>query len=307
MYVHRVNYRDGEPPKRFAVNRAVFAHWGPDKNQHQAHVEIAVRQMAWTWGAKVRLDGPYAETPIDAALYLGPVAVYAGTSLGVRLCRWLRMPDHGSREISVEAQGSDRGAGEHWAATRWVLRWALWTDPEHAVMLGGEKRGASWWYRIRRGYTHPIGAVVDLALGKVKYSTDTLASVDAVGWLPEGGYPLHLKLTRATWKRPRSPKAVVRRDVDWEVVPQSEGGPGMAQTGRIKWGSDDGICAASTPPLTARQAHYPNQWIPAALGSFTTQVLRDRARYSAVDWTPTGPIPGLIVREDDALDPEVHL
>jgi hypothetical protein len=268
--------------KRLSLYRRAWLHWGSDEfgGAHSVSAEVTFRgSYRGGIGFEVRFDGPSAETPIDAAVFLGPLSVFAGTSMGSTLNRWLRVRPGHSREIGVQLSGSD-GAVSRLAYT--TFQWSLWTDPEHQVRPSKyvrEQGGLSRWYCMRRGYTHPIGRVLDIALGRTAYTTEDVAEVDAVAHLQDGPYPLTLTLRRSRWQRPRSPRGITRVAVEYEVVPVAEGGPGSCPTGKESWGVDNGLVSASTRELSAAEAADPAPWAPLAVGAFTERVLAQRARY----------------------------
>lgn len=270
---------------RFSLARRMFIHWGPDSADRSAHLDVYFRHShSHGWGGYLRFDGTYAETPIDAALFLGPAFAFAGTSTGRRLCRWLRVQDGHSRQIGLELRRPEGG----WRnLAHWTLTWSAWTDPDHQVRPTKyviNKEGLSRWYVARRGYVNPIGAVLDRALGKVAYTLEPVEEPqEAVAYLSDGAYPLTLQLERATWQRPRSRRRDERTSVEIRVDSVTEGGPGFCPTGKYSYGDEDGIAGCFTRQLTAREASDPERWVPIAVAHFTEVILRDRARYG---WLP---------------------
>jgi len=296
--VHRHHSDDKRPGDgRFTFARRWFWHWGLEEHREDAHLDVYVnRKPGHGWGGYLRFDGPDAESPVDAALFLGRwLAVFAGTSKGSRLNRWLRVT--GSREIEVRLSLSD-AAGR--VVQNFLVEWSLWADPDHKVMTKWERNEMRkthsaayvWAYgTLRRGYHHPLRAVFDAVFGKTVYSVVKSDPVPTVVCLPEGDYPVTVTLRQATWKRPRSPRAWLRMaTAEVEVVAVKDGGPGYIPTGRIKYGEDDGIVSSSGGrALTAREAADPELWVPIAVGAFTTSVLKDRAKYRRLGWVPEHP------------------
>lgn len=284
---------------RLTFARRWFWHWGPDEHREDAHLDVyANRKPDHGWGFQLRFDGPDAETPIDAGLFLGRwLVVFSGTSKGRRLNRALRVRgwekgdpyQAGSREIEFRLQSGRDCAGQ-WAEN-FLVQWSLWTDPEHHVMgrwhrkrmiEQGRSRAATAAYEhIRRGYHHPARAVLDRILGKTVHTCEKSEPVPAVVCMPEADYPVTVTLERRTWKRPRSPRAWLRSaDADVEVVNTRDGGLGFVPTGKVKYGYDDGIVSTTGGrQLTAREAADPGLWVPIGIAAFTGSVLKDRARY----------------------------
>lgn len=282
-------------PRVYAKRR--FLHWGPEDKRRDVHLDVyANRPGGHGWGFQVRLDGPHAETPIDAGLFLGRwLYVFAGTSLGRRLCQLARVQGYptGSRQVSFAVQRLD---GAPLAGL--VIKWCLWVDPEHQTFGRWQRdkmraaRGPvrTWLYaHVRRGYWHPFGDLANLVFGRTAYTVDEGDTITVSASLPEGDYPLTLTLERATWKRPRSRRKRTRVSVDIRVVPTAEGGPGYAPTGKTSYGSDDGLVGCSTRELTRFEAATPDKWVPVAVAKFVEHVLKERARYRHLGWTPEHP------------------
>ena len=308
--MHRWTSNDKSPTDgRWTFARRMFIHWGPEKNNHSAHLDVYLnRRHGHGLGFMVRFDGPHAETPIDAGLFLGRLAfVFAGTSLGRTLNRLLHVTGEtaenrwqgGSRELAFRISNSTEGAGR--IAENLLIEWHLWSDPDHSVfgkwdrkrMLEHHSRVYTALYAtIRRGYHHPIKAILDALFGKTVCTVEKSDPVHAVACFPEGEYQVTVTLEQRTWKRPRSPRAWLRHaDAEVEVVPKSEGGPGYCPTGRVKYGDDDGIVSTSGGrTLTPIEASDPAKWVPIGIGAFTTSVLRDRAENRPAGWVPEHPL-----------------
>lgn len=306
--VHRWSSDNKSPGDgRWTVARRMFIHWGPEERRQDAHLDVYVnRKPGHGWGSYIRFDGPHAETPIDAGLFLGRwLSVFAGTSKGRRLNRALRVKgacaenryQGGSRQI--EFCLSVGHAAEKWAQNA-LVQWALWTDPEHTVfgrwqreeMRQAHSAVYTWTYEhVRRGYHHPASALLDAVLGKTVHTVTKSDPYPAVVYLPEGEYPVTVTLEHRTWKRPRSPRAWPRAtNVAIECVPISKGGTGYCPTGKISYGDDDGICSTSGGrQLTPYEAADPGKWVPVGVATFTERVLKDRARYRHPGWVPEHP------------------
>ena len=260
--------------------RRFFIHWGDD-DRKSAHLDAYWRSAhRHGLGGYLRFDGPGAETPIDVAVFAGRTALFAGTSVGRRLCRVLRLPEPGgSRQIGAQLRGPD-GVRAHLA--HWSLSWQVWTDPEHTVRPTKyviDREGLSRWYLARRGYVHPVGDILDRALGKQVCATETSDPVPATVHLQDGAWPVTVKLETRTWKRARSPRVVTSRSAWVDVVPTSDGGRGGPPNGRVKYGSDDGLWGCGTRELTEREATDPGKWVAVGVGRFTEAILKDRAEY----------------------------
>jgi hypothetical protein len=280
-----VDYAKDYPAERRPRLAKKFVLWTGGENEkrrrsHHVAVHVARRLLTPDVGVQVRFDSEHAETPVDAHLTLGPVQVFAGTEWGRRLNRWLRVPDGSSRAIGAEVRA---GEGGFQAVT---LVWSLWTDPEHQVLSRHERARLGRWYAARRGYVHPVGAVLDRLLGKAVYGREVLAEAEGVAWLPEGGYPLLLKLERATWKRPRSRRAMVRTTVDYRVVSRRDGGPGLIPDGGDSFGSADGTVGSSSRELTETEARDRSRWVAVAEHSAVELTLGQRARERSSGWVP---------------------
>lgn len=266
---------------RWSWGRRFFLHWGPDENRQSASAEVywrAAHRRGLGW--YVRFDGPGAETPVDAAVFLGRSALFVGTSAGRRLCRWLRLPEGGgSRQIGIELRPPD-GGRKHLA--HWVLSWHLWTDPDHTVRPTKyviDREGLSRWYVLRRGYVHPIGGLLDRVLGKQVHTLVESDPVPATVYLADGAWPVTVTLETRTWKRPRSPRVVTSCEASVDVVLVADGGRGGPPNGRWKYGSEDGLYGCGTRELTVWEAADPGKWVAVAVGRFTEAILKDRADY----------------------------
>lgn len=300
--LHASDYRSDYPRERRPwVARRWFLYTGALDDPARHNIEVHVdRRWRTRLGASLRFDSPHAETPIDASVHVGPASVFVSTSAGRALNRWLRVESGASRELQVEYYTSADQRGLARRLTHAVLQWSLWTDPEHQVLSRYQKERMSRSYVARRGYVHPVGAVVDRVLGKVVYSTEELATREAVAWLPEGGYPLTLTLERATWKRPRSPWSMTRTTVDFRVRSTEDHGPGFIPDGGDSFGSADGLVASGTRDLTEAEAADPELWAPIAVARCQELVLRDRTKErGTAGWRPD-PVPAGVLDPGEA-------
>jgi hypothetical protein len=275
----------GEGASRWSWGRRFFLYWGPDDADRSAHAEVYWRStFNHGYGGYVRFDGPGAETPVDAAVFCGRSSIFVGTSVGRRLCRWLRLPEGGgSRQVEVRLRAPDGGRAH---LAHWVVTWALWTDPEHAVLSKYviEREGLSRWYVARRGRVRPVGGILNRVLGKQVHTLVESDPVPATVHLADGAWPVVVKLETRTWKRPRSPRVVVSREAWVDVVLTRDGGRGGPPNGRWKCGGEDGLYGCGTRELTANEAADPARWVPVGVAAFTEAILQQRARHG---WRPT--------------------
>lgn len=271
--------RPGSP--RWSIARRMHCWWGghsDDETRHSASCEFYALGATHNhgWGFEIRLDGPHAETPIDVSVTAGRLmSVFASTSLGSSLCRIFGVRDEHSREFEFRISLGDG----HFRWANATIQWSVWTDPDHQIITKWQRehQGFSRWYLARRGYIHPIGRILNLIWGKTKYTKEEIQTAEATAHLEDGPYPLALTLERATWKRPRWPRAaLVRTAVEYRVKSTAEGGRGYAESS-YKYGGD-GLVSSSTRTLSTFEAANTEIWIPVAVASFTEQVLKDRAR-----------------------------
>ena len=280
--MHRLVTNEKRPGSlRWAVARRMHWWWGghgDDECRHSASCELYALGGTYNhgWGFEIRLDGPYAETPIDAMVSAGRlVSIFASTSLGRGLCRALGVRDEHPRGVEFRIS-----LGE--GVFRWTnatVLWSLWTDPDHQVLTQWQRKnaGLSRWYQARCGYIYPIKWVLDRLWGKTTYTAEALETAEVTAHLEDGPYPLALTLERATWNRPRWPRPALRRTpVGYQVKSTAEGVRGYAESS-YKYGGD-GLVSAATRALTSFEAADPESWIPIAIASFTERVLKDRAR-----------------------------
>lgn len=107
----------------------------------------------------------------------------------------------------------------------------------------------------------------DFFLGNKKYTERDISIAPATVALPEGEYPVTVRMFESTWKRPRWPKIIriIRADVNSE-----KGIPSHAGKGECEWDLDDDAlfgmtCRASTAEEAVRKV--------------SESILRDRAKY----------------------------
>lgn len=149
-------------------------------------------------------------------------------------------------------------------------------DMDRDLSLRFFDRGVWWtlWYRDdysrssdpkwRRGCWHYL----DTLLGKTKYSREVLASEFVEVPLPEKRYPALVKLDKATWKRPRWPKATVRYGAHVEFNPKDS--PPVPGKGENSWDcGPDAIQALSIGDVTT---------IQGAVIETVNRVLKSRVR-----------------------------
>lgn len=198
--------------------------------------------VEWRWAAfhtlGVRFDlGAHREATLS--LHFGWFSLYLGGD-GV-LPRWLR-------PRRAQAWGLTYSRESH------HLSYSLGCDPW------------SW----RRGDWRQGGCFVpDVLLGRAKHETTTLRTVETVIPMPEGVYPATVKLTRATWWRPRWPFPLVRYYSAVEI-PNGIPFPGK---GENAWDcGDDALFGCAAEGTT----------VEAGVANAVESVLRYRRKYG---WT----------------------
>jgi hypothetical protein len=108
--------------------------------------------------------------------------------------------------------------------------------------------------------------VPDFLFGRHKHAERTLEEHDVLIPMPEGGYPAHVKVSQATWKRPRWPKPIIRTTYNIEMkIPIPHQGKG-----ENSW--DCGEDAAYGFSCCADSLEH-------AISKLTMSVLNDRKKY----------------------------
>lgn len=171
-----------------------------------------------------------------------------------RAIRWL-CPDHKTRSVEGYVNfDSECVDGPH-------IHWRLWspTGEWSCTTPAWRDGGVFLW---------------SLIFGASDCTTEVLSEHDARVPLPEGEYPVRVRIERRTWTRPRWPRALgpwlVSTSADLEA-PQGLPVPG-------KWSDDDAIYAMGGGPGDAT--------VEGAVGRAVTAVLRDRRRRGGDGWKP---------------------
>ncbi len=161
-------------------------------------------------------------------------------------------------------------SGKSWERSFAIHHWGLW------LRLGGDPdgwtKGQPWWWHMHLD-------IPDFVLGRYKHTRQVLAEHDACVYLPEGAHPVTVELTLSTWKRPRWPWAVRRRQSRVEVVdPDGIPVPGK---GENSWDcGDDAIMSHGSQART----------VVEAVSSMAASVLETRNRYGGSDHYPREPV-----------------
>lgn len=120
-----------------------------------------------------------------------------------------------------------------------------------------------WWWQFS---FNPA----DFVLGRAKYQEMNLFSEAAVLELPEGQYPVMVKVFECTWKRPRWPWA--RRMVRAEVDCGEDGVPSHAGKGENSWDLEDDLTYRMTCPEST---------VEGAVKRLRDSIMRDRKQYGS--------------------------
>lgn len=106
--------------------------------------------------------------------------------------------------------------------------------------------------------------------GQDKYTTRDISITSAFVDLPEGKYPVTVRIFESTWKRTRWPwpTRMIRADV--EPVDQEHGIPSHAGKGENSWDQDDDALFGMTCQAKT---------VEEAVEAVEQSILRDRARY----------------------------
>ena len=120
----------------------------------------------------------------------------------------------------------------------------------------------------RTGHWEPL----DTLLGRPQYSEKTLREFDTELAFPEKVYRGSVKLTVATWKRPRWFARRLRRA---EI--KVDGGVPVPGKGENSWDcAEDVIYSLTTPAVTEEDA----------IAAFVRAVLSTRRKYATLQWRP---------------------
>lgn len=122
------------------------------------------------------------------------------------------------------------------------------------------------WYRKQHNLNFK-----DFLLGREKHTTETIGTEEVKIPMPEGSYPGVAKLEVCTWKRPRWPKALVKKSVWIDCKP----GVPFPGKGENSWDCGmDAICG------TGHSGHS----VEEAIGHYVAYVLTKRRRYGGKNW-----------------------
>lgn len=219
-----------------------------------AHPEVSVgAEWAFFWptstGASFTVEGGLGDYDWSAHVSVWRLFAVWGhlNGVGRKLSKRLRpksWPDE--REISVSFHNG-------------TLFWCIWCASGH-------------WSKDE-GWRHSSFNFVDFVLGPTSYSERELSTTRTKIPMPEGAYPATVKLVEAIWRRPRWPRAVVRRRAHIEPdigVPE----PGKGTT---SYNIDDTSVSSMTTLATS---------VPEAVAEFVKSVLVHRERYGGPSWEP---------------------
>lgn len=176
---------------------------GTEEASVSLYLGRGVHDLGWSLG----VGGLGSETPLDAALYVPGVSVYAKTSLGRRwahlLTERLTPGGGGSREHEVLLSRGSR----HDVVREPVLTVTAW-GPKHEW-----HRDDPWWAKRVRWSLNPL----DRLWGTARYSYEDVAGPhSAVVRMPDGDEHLvDVTLRRQTFGRPRGGRQQQSWSVDW--------------------------------------------------------------------------------------------
>lgn len=115
--------------------------------------------------------------------------------------------------------------------------------------------------------------LVDLTLGRSKYSKRIIATHDATVPMPEANYPAKVTIEEATWRRPRWPFKSTHLSALIEV----ESGVPIPGKGENDWDcGEDAIFATGSSDPT----------VPGAVAALVKSALETRERYGGRNWQP---------------------
>jgi len=114
---------------------------------------------------------------------------------------------------------------------------------------------------------------LEFFLGHSKHSEREIGVREAEVSMPEGCYPVKVKLFESTWKRPRSP---FRRKLLRATV-SSEAGVPVPGKGENSWDCGEDAIYSSTFPCGTYEA---------AVAEFTKGVFETRGKYGGLRWAP---------------------
>lgn len=250
--IDEVRRRDTSGGRRVWLHRRWFltVRRGEDGPEvFDGHVEAILRQPRREWlAARFHVGHDGSGTPWDGHLLILGSGAFWGLGPGRRLAaRISRCRDHKytGRDLAVRFDGSDL----------WLSAWVhpdQWTKGEFAGWRSG---------RI------PLNPV-EWSRGPRRYFYETLAEADDLVLLPEGTYPVRLKLRRMTSGRTRSarrhPEGIT---VDWTA------------TGGIPTQADDGWKGGDTYGCSVEVSTTdPQRWPTEAAHRIAGWVMTERGR-----------------------------
>lgn len=180
MYFHSQNLKKEE------YNDKVLLHGRCWLNHDFLHAEWCVPSKTWDFSLDLN---HYGETAMGLRVSLWLFSIYVSTS-NRRLYNWLEPKT--KRTDQEYTHGRTIGL-RFFDGTLWV---DLWNDPMES------RSEDPWWWQFNIN-------LVDLILGKAKYTKRIIKKGGAEIDMPEGIYPANFEIARQTWKRPRWFKKVV--------------------------------------------------------------------------------------------------
>jgi hypothetical protein len=133
----------------------------------------------------------------------------------------------------------------------------------HGIHIHYEKHGCMISFHL-----------ADFFFGLAQYTTIDLSTSQGMVILPEGAYPVNVRIFESTWKRPRWPRPVKMIRADVEAVDQQHGIPSHAGKGENSWDLEDDALFSMTLPVSTPEE---------ALKRVADSILRDRQKYGMPD------------------------
>lgn len=245
LYLYR-----GDPDKGGRKLTTIGAQWLLLKRQHSI-------------GASVNVGGGDGDRDIDLSIRIPGFGLYLSAE-DVLPRRW-QFFNPGQK------YPSSRELGITWHNQAFWI--ALWRDPDEAWGRGGPP----FWKDARSRQRHIVIHPLDILLGDMRCTTEQLGEQAAEVGLPEGTYPVRVRIERRTWTRPRWPWGAKTRIT---ATVESEQGlpiPGKGENSHDC--GDDAYYSIGTPAAT----------IEDAVNAAAASVLETRRRYGGEGWQP-GPV-----------------
>jgi hypothetical protein len=240
--------KDGTQGSLWRHGRAWFHRkWKPE-TEHRSNVCFSWNFEPRCWfGAKVSLFDGDSDRDVNFSLHLGLAHFYLGVEnvIPKKYC----YPRHS------------------WAHCTGVVLYEdhLSVAVHHAGSDCWECRGWKGWYWSC--------FVNDAFWGRAKYSETPIYEGEAVLEMPEGSYPVKVRLVESVWKRPRKPWADRMRRANLDI----ERGVPTPGKGENSWDCGQDATYGLTCPAST---------VEEALASLRASVMRDRERYGGKDWKP---------------------